>query len=415
MLRSCQERSLTSALRTLGDRLSRQLWLLQSEALCAEARRRSRLQDFGDPPIEPALSILVNSLELEADLHPLGRFLMRVHLRELLETRLRLAEAWSGQLETLEASVIKQPLFITGMPRSGSTFLHELLAEDPENRAPRVWDVMFPVSAQNGAGNEMDTRVREAEVSLWWFRRIAPGADAVYPMRAWTPQECVAIHSYTLLSEEFVSICPIPTYEAFLRAADLGPAYGWQKHFLQHLQLRRPTRRWVLKSPDHVHGFEGLLAVFPDAAIIQTHRDPFEGLRSGSQLTKVLQGMFARIGDLDQFGAREVRMLAEFMEHITLFRDAHPELARRFIDVKYRDLVSDPLAVVRRIYQQLDIRLTEEAAEGMQRLAWSRSRYRGRQDGPTLADLRVHTLADARRSEGYCSRFGVSCQQSELR
>src|SRR5260370_39482655 len=95
----CEERSLEAGRRSLGDRLSRRLWSLQSETLCEEARRQTRLRDFGDPPIEPALSILVNSLELEADLRPLGRFLMRAHLRELLETRLRLAPAWSGRSE----------------------------------------------------------------------------------------------------------------------------------------------------------------------------------------------------------------------------------------------------------------------------------------------------------------------------
>src|ERR1700731_1860631 len=157
---------------------------------------------------------------------------------------------------------------------------------------------------------------------------------------------------------------PIPTYEAFIRAADLGFAYGWQKRFLQHLQLGRPTRRWVLKSPDHVHSLEDLLAVFPDTLIVQTHRDPFEVLRSGGQLTEVLQGMFARMGDRDQFVAREARMLAEAMERIIRFRDAHPEL------------VSDPLAVVRAIYRQLDIELTEETDERMQHFAGSRSRYK---------------------------------------
>ena len=96
--------------RALGDRLSWRLWLLQSEALLTEARRRTGLEDFGNPPIEPALSILVKSLELEADLHPLGRFLIRVHLRELLETRLRLAQAWSRRLELLESSFIQRPL-----------------------------------------------------------------------------------------------------------------------------------------------------------------------------------------------------------------------------------------------------------------------------------------------------------------
>ena len=258
-----------------------------------EARRRTRLEDFGDPPIDRALTILVNSLEREADLHPpAGRFFMRVHLRELLETRLRLTHAWSGRSET-DASAIKRPIFITGMPRSGSTFLHELLAEDPENRAPRVWEVMSPLPTESERSKKLDPRVRKAEGCLWWFRWLATGADSVYPIRAYSPHECVAIHSYTLLSEEFVSTCRVATYEEFLHAADLGPAYLWQKRFLQHLQLGSPERPWVLKSPDHVYGLDKLLTFFPDAAIIQTHRNPVDVLRSQIQLTQVLEAMYA--------------------------------------------------------------------------------------------------------------------------
>jgi LPS sulfotransferase NodH len=411
----CEERSLAAGWRTFGDRLSRRLWLLQSEALRTEARRGTGLEDFGDPPIEPALSILVNSLELEADLHPLGRFLMRVHLRELLETRLRLAQAWSGRLEALEASLVQRPVFITGMPRSGSTFLHELLAEDPENRAPRVWEVMFPVPIGNKPPIKVDPRVRKAENSLWWFRRLAPGADSVYPMRAWTPHECVAIHSYTLLSEEFVSIGRVPTYEAFLHTADLGPTYAWQKRFLQHLQLGCLNRRWVLKSPDHVYGLAELLTVFPDAIIIQTHRNPVDVVRSSIQLTKVLEGLFGRPGECDQLGMREARKIGEILDRITRFRDAYPDVAGQFIDVKYSELVSDPLAVVRRIYERLDIRLTEVAAQRMQRLALSRSRYERRGVSPTSADLGLDCSAETLRFEGYCSRFGIPCQHSELK
>jgi hypothetical protein len=396
--------------RTLSDGLSRRLWPLQSEALCAEARRRIRLEDFGDPPIEPALSILVKSLELQADLHPLGRFLMRVHLLELLETRLRLVQARSGRLEALEASLIERPIFITGMPRSGSTFLHELLAEDPQNRAPRVWEVMFPLPAQNRV-RRIDSQVRKAEASLWWFRRLAPRADSVYPMRAWTPHECVAIHSHTFLSGEFVSTCHIPTYQTFLHAADFGPTYSWQKRFLQHLQLGCPMRRWVLKSPDHIFALEGLLTVFPDAMIIQTHRDPLEVLRSSSQLTHVLQGLFGRVASLDQLGLREARMLAEGIQRIMRFRDAHPELAPRFIDVTYRELVSDPLAIVHQIYQQFDIRLTEAAAERMQSMASNRSRYRRPNGSPTLAEVGLDGPTERRRFQSYCSRFRITCQQ----
>jgi hypothetical protein len=313
----------------------------------------------------------------------------------------------------MEASNIERPIFITGIPRSGSTFLHELLAEDPENRAPRAWEVMFPIPTRNKHPNKIDPRVRKAEACLWWFRRLAPGADLVYPIRAWTPHECVAIHSYTLLSEEFVSTCHVPTYEAFLHSADLGPIYGWQRRFLQYLQMGRSNRRWVLKSPDHIYGLAKLLRVFPDAAIIQTHRNPVEVVKSQIRLTKVLEAMFARPQDCEQLAISEARKIEQMLGYITRFRDAYPDVAGQFIDVTYRELVSDPLAVVRRIYERLDIRLTEVAAERMQRLASARSRYeKGRRERPPLADVGLDGAAETPRFKEYCSRFGLSFRKT---
>jgi hypothetical protein len=183
-------------------------------------------------------------------------------------------------------------------------------------------------------------------------------------MRAWTPHECVAIHSYTLLSEEFAMICHIPSYEAFLRKANFGPVYAWQKRFLQYLQLSCQTKQWILKSPDHVHTLEYLLTVFPDAVVIQMHRNPLDVLRSSMQLTEMLEGTFARSDDRAQNRIREARSLAEHMEGITSFRKVHPELEGQFIDVKYHELVVDPLAIVRQIYQRLDKRLSEPAMKG---------------------------------------------------
>jgi hypothetical protein len=406
------ERKFMVGWKILGDKLGRRLWPLESDALCAEAKRRTRLEDFGDPPIEPALSILVNSLEIEAGLHSLGRLFMRIHLQELLETRLRLTQAWSGELEAMEASTIQRPIFITGMPRSGSTFLHELLAEDPENRAPRFWEVMFPIPIGGKPAMKVDPRVRKAEFSLWCFRRLAPRADSVYPMRAWTPHECVAIHSYTLLSEEFVSTCYVPTYEAFLHRADFGPTYAWQRRFLQYLQLGRANKRWVLKAPDHVYSLDKLLTAFPDALVIRTHRNPIDVVKSQLQLTQVLEGLYARPGRRDKLAMREVRKIGEISHQITRFQDNHPLKAGQFVDVTYRELVTDPFAVVRQIYDRLDVRPTEEAAERMRHLASKRSRYDRSSHSSTRADFRVDCAAEAPRFEEYCSRFGISFQKA---
>jgi len=392
---------------TVADRMSRSFWGLDADALCAEARKRTGLHDFGDPPLEPGLSILINSLEQQADLKPFGRFLMRTHLMGLLETRLRLTEAWKQKRNSLEAEPIRKPIFIVGMPRSGSTFLHELLAEDPRHRAPLAWEVMFPLADQAGDSKDEARRIRKAEFCLWCFRRLAPQADEVYPMRGRTPHECVAIHSYTFLSEEFVSTCRVNDYETFLHSTDLTPAYRWQKRFLQHLQSESQPRRWVLKSPDHVYGLEELFATFPDASIVQTHRNPLQVLKSSADVTWVLRGLYGRPDDREAIRAREARVLADGTERFIQFRDAHPELANRFVDVKYTDIVADPVQTVRRIYEQLDHRLSDEAAQRMQALASRRTRYRGKRSSEEPNSKQDATV-ERNRFERYCVRFGLS-------
>jgi Sulfotransferase family len=386
-------------------RRRRRFCVFEAEALCAAARRRNSLEDFGDPPLEPALSTLLNSLEEEASLHRLGRFLLYAHLQEILETRLRLACAWQGTPNAFTTSRIERPIFITGMPRSGSTFLHELLAQDSDNRSPQVWEVMFPLPAPELRGSIFDSRRLRTAARLWWFRRLAPQVDEVYPMRACSPHERVAIHSFTFLSEEFVSTCRVPSYEAFLRSTDLVPAYAWEKRFLQHLQSRSRTKRWVLKAPDHVHGLEELFSVFPDALIIQTHRDPLAVLGSDVQLTRVLQSLYARPSDLSELRARATRVLAEMEERCRRFRDRHPELANRFVDLDYSELVSDPVTAIRRIYWQFEIPLIEPTIERVRHLASKRSRYVGQHN--------LSLKKPPAKSEP-CDRPGISKQDEPI-
>jgi LPS sulfotransferase NodH len=394
--------------KTLSGKFGRQIWRLNSDTLSAEARRRSRLEDFGDPSLHPALTILVKSLEREAGLHLLGRFLVLIHLRELLETRLRLTDIWSRHAEAIDASSIQRPIFITGMPRSGSTFLHELLCADPENRAPRVWEVMFPIPAGGEPARELNSRIQKAEFSLWCFRRLAPGADSVYPMRARTPQECIAIHSYTFLSEEFVTTCHVPTYEAFLHSANLECTYAWQKRFLQYLQLDSLKKRWVLKSPNHVYNLDKLLSVFPDAVIVRTHRDPIDVIKSQIELIKVLEGLFARRRSDDEIIRREVQTIQEMADHLLRFEDKYPLNSGRFVDVTYSELIANPIAVVQRIYRRLETGLSETALTRMRQVTLNRSRYRRRNGRCKSTDAVLDRAIDTSRYEAYWSQFRVS-------
>ena len=375
----------------VGDGLSRRLWPFDAQDLYDKARRMTGLEDFGAPPVERALSVLADSLEREANLSPLGRFLLRTHLLDLLKTRLRLEEVWRSRSRDAASSPIVRPIFITGMPRSGSTFLHELLAADPALRAPRIWEVMFPVAANEPDRGWRDRRVRNAAARLWWFRRLSRQADAVYPLRARMPHECVAIHSYTLMSEEFVSSCHVPAYEAFLRSSDLAPVYRWQRRFLQHLQQQRVSR-WVLKAPDHVYALEALFSAFPDAVVIQTHRDPLEVLKSSIYLTWVLRGLYGRPDDPIQLAEREAMALTAATDRLARFRHARPELADRFVDVNYTELTADPLKVINRIYGRFDLALTPETVERTRQLASRRWRYRGPRSVPSLAGVRMDEL-----------------------
>ena len=382
-----------------SDAASKRIWTLNRDALCAAARRRTGLADFGDPAIESRLAILAKSIDNEADLHPLGRFLASIHLGDLLQTRLRLEEAWR-KCPRFDTQLIQRPIFITGMPRSGSTFLHELLAQDADNRAPRVWEIMSPLPTAP------KRRIRRTANCLWWFRRITPQADSVHPIRATTPHECVAIHSYTMMSREFETTFRVPTYEAYLNSIDFDPAYAWEKRFLQYLQWQQPKRQWVLKAPDHMFNMDALMRVFPDAAIVQTHRNPLEVLESSSQLTDVVQRTFARPQDRREIGVREARVLADGLDRITRFRERHPEWEDRIVDVNYDDLVSDPLKTVTRLYRELDLPLTCPTVQRVQGLAGNRSRYGGQRTRPGLADLGIDSGMRARFAN-YCVRFSV--------
>jgi hypothetical protein len=163
----------------------------------------------------------------------------------------------------------------------------------------------------------------------------------------------------------------------------------------------------VLKSPDHVYGLEALFETFPDASIIQTHRNPLQVLKSSADVTWVLRGLYGRRDSREAIRAREARVLADGTERFIQFRDTHPELAKRFVDVKYTDIVADPIGTVRKIYERLNDRLSNEAAERMHALASKRSRYRGKRSSEE-PHSRHDIVAEQTRFERYCVRFDLS-------
>jgi hypothetical protein len=388
------------------DSVKRKLAPLDPYDLIAAAVRRTHLDDFGDPPCGDALRILVNACNTEAGLNLFGRLAAGQHLLDLLETRLKLVDYWRRTQEISEQPIDK-PFFITGMPRSGSTFLHDLLAQDPGNRVPLTWEVMFPLPAPTREGIESDPRIRRAENRLRWLLRTRPSLVKAHPICARLPQECVAIMSYSFQSDEFLCTFRIPSYETWLRARDLGPAYAFHRRFLQHLQWLCPGERWVLKAPDHVHALPALFDIYPDARMIFLHRDPMKVLGSVASLTKMLLGAFGNHVDLCQVGTDEARILSDKAVKIMEFHDRHASLADRCMDVRYLDVVRDPLEIVRRIYDNFGLTLSTDAESRMRAFIADERRKGRAKHVYRLADFGLDPCREEPRFSAYCERFAI--------
>jgi len=331
-----------------------------------EARHQTGLHDFGGDEFREPLRRLLHTYETEARLTLLGRIVARADTISLLANRLRLAED-RRRHPGIAAQSIRRPLFIVGLPRTGSTMLHHLLAQDPASRTAQAWEVMTPSPPPERQHYETDARIAHARRELRWLDRLAPGFKAIHPLDAQLPIECLAITSYSFLSQRFHTMYRVPTYQEWLLGQDMRPAYGLHRRLLQHLQWRTPAERWVLKAPSHVFAFDALFDTYPDALIVQTHRDPVTVLASVASLTAVLRRAFSDHVDLAEIGLEVTRHWADGLAQVMHVRRRGHIPADHVLDLHYRELVDDPLAAVRRIYAQFDLPLTAAAGERMRR------------------------------------------------
>jgi hypothetical protein len=339
---------------------------LEERSLLEAACRATGLDDFGGEEFREPLRLILEGLEAEARLTLLGRVVARQDLIGLLTTRLQLT-ADRKRHPAIADERVAPPFFIIGLPRTGTTLLHHLIAQDPASRAPQTWEVMAPSPPPERGSYDTDPRIDRAERKLRWLDWLAPDFKAIHPVSARLAIECIAILSHSFLSSRFHTTYRIPSYQAWLKAQDLQPAYAYHRRFLQHLQWRMPAGRWVLKAPAHFYALDALFAVYPDARVVQTHRDPRTVLASVASLTLTLQSAFAENLDPVEIGEEVVQSWTEGLARTMRVRHAGTIPADRFVDVHYHDLLRDPIATVRRIYRHFDLSLTAEAEHRMRR------------------------------------------------
>jgi hypothetical protein len=382
-------------------------WLRLDEAtLLAAARRRTRCSDFGTPAVHEPLRRLLHSLETEAQLNLMGRIAARTDLTRMLSNRLKLERDRQLHPE-IAAERIHRPLFITGLPRSGSTLLHSLLAQDPANRIPLNWETLYPSPPPEAPTYETDARAAMADRQIRWFHRLQPEFRKIHPVGARLPEECVVILSYTFLSFQFSSTYFVPSYQTWLEAQDLRPAYQFHRRFLQHLQWHNRRERWVLKAPPHFPALDALLAVYPDARIILTHRDPLEVVASVASLHAVLRRTFSNAADPKAIGPEVTQMLANDIARGMRLLDRCGPPPERLLNVWYTDLVRDPVASVRSIYAHFDLPFSSEVEARMRRFLRETLREREERHVYSLAQFGLDPATERQRYGAYCERFGL--------
>jgi hypothetical protein len=330
-----------------------------------QAAEQSGLTDLGDDSWREGLGRLVESLREDAALNELGAALVGGELSGYLADRMRVLDYRKAHPEIVGVDVVP-PIVIVGQGRTGTTILHELLATDPATRVPLTWEVDHPVPPPETATYDTDPRIAEVDQILAGVDLVLPGFQQMHPMGAQLPQECVRITASDFRSMIFPTQYRVPSYAKWLlHEADMTSAYRWHRMFLEHLQSKHPARRWVLKSPGHVWCLGALLAEYPNALLVQTHRDPLRILASLSSLVARLRTLASDDATIPGVAADFSENILEGLDRSVTAREDGTVPPERVVDVQFRSFMNDPFATIHEIYEKLGLELQPEAEQKM--------------------------------------------------
>jgi hypothetical protein len=337
-------------LRGLGFELAE----LDPARLELAAVEEARTDDFGDPDFERGLAMVVESAERDARLSLLGRLGIREAIVNALTQRLLRVRLRREHPERFETPLVP-PLILMGLPRSGTTLLHRLLALAPEARALRYWELRRPL-----ARDPMDDRLAWAKTQQRTFKWLACGLDAKHASGPEEPEECLFLFDSTFVSATFWIAAPLYGYLDWYLGEDQHAPYRAYREYLQIFQAETPGRRLTLKAPVHTAHVSALRAALPEARLIQLHRDPRPALASANSLFSTLHRVVTDELDLERLGRANLELFATGTERMLDARASLPEIAIH--DVYYDDLVSDPIGTVRTIHERFDLPFEREYA-----------------------------------------------------
>jgi Sulfotransferase family len=378
---------------------------LNADQLIAVAQRRTGLTEFGETHFRGPLQNFLCACHEEADLSLVGRIATRWDALRFLSNLLRLRDEETRAPEILDRPVTR-PIFIAGLPRSGTTFLHSLLAEDSANLVPRVWQLIHPYPPRDSSAWP-DLRPRRVARQLRLFGLLAPDFRRMHPIDADSPQECSEITAHVFASLRFDTTYRIPSYRSWLDHTGHLDAYRFHKRFLQHLQHQTVGGgRWVLKCPDHVFALAAIRSVYPDARLVFVHRDPLAVLLSVARLTEVLRRPFTRGIDKGEIGRQDCdRWLAA--TELMIAAAQEQRFAEPIFHVHYVDLVKNPVGTVAALYRHFGGALAPEAAARIDRLVEAKPNGGYGAHGSRLEEYGLDAALERERFARYMAHFGI--------
>ena len=328
---------------------------LTPTALIAAARKQTGLTDLGSDGVHEALEVLCDAMKREASLSTFGRIVMRGLLGGALENRLRLLD-WAKRHPEVREERIESPIIVVGLPRTGTTLLSLLLSLDPAVRPLLQWEASKPIPPPDLASHAEDPRIGESARTFEQLVALNPPIRAMHPFGATLATECVTLLIFDLRALSIETQAFVPSYGRWLEDTDMRDAYALHRLGLQVLQSRIPTLTWSLKTPNHLWCLDTLLATYPDARIVWTHRDPSKVIPSVASLNTALLRANAESVDPMAVGRDWNRKL-----HLAVTRgiafDRGQEGRPWCHHLQYADLMRDPIAAVRNLYAHFGLEL----------------------------------------------------------
>ena len=374
------------------------------EGLLAAARKTTGFDDFGEATFRSSLRVLLEAYDMEAHLTPFGRMMVNGELSTILKNRLSVEHAWKQDPRILQGT-IRRPIFILGLPRSGTTALHFLLAQDPDNQVLEYWLAAAPGPRPPASEWAADPRYKAAMRSLKMMYYLDPSLKAIHLMTADGPDECRHLFLQSFLDDTFDSNATIPSYTKWYAQQDMRPAYARHRDILKLIQSPQPDRRWVLKYPAHLRNLRALFATYPDACIVQTHRDPARVLPSICSLVTGWRGLYEGEVDRQAIAKWQLDMWANMVHGAIGVREASNPA--QFFDFSFQELVRDPVGAIKRMYAHFGFALSAEAERRMQ--AWHAANPQGKHGGHhyTAAEFGLSEGEIGERFAPYMQHFGV--------